>query len=172
MRWSLRTAQLQVVPAGLPALTEREEPRGATLNGGDCVFRPQHTRVWSVRSPQLWSPPALMALKVPGGAVASPSALLPQHTAVSSVRIAHVCRPPASMALNVPGGVADCPLLFEPQQMSVLSGLIAQEWAPPAVTWTGAVGGAPADRPTGPSSRAGGAVVGGLSALAGAAARS
>ncbi|HEV2927863.1 MAG TPA: hypothetical protein VGW74_04155, partial [Propionibacteriaceae bacterium] len=79
------TAQLQVAPGVLPASTAVKVPTGATLNGGDWVFRPQQASVLSVLTPQLWSPPALTALKVPDGGVASPSSFLPQQATVPSL---------------------------------------------------------------------------------------
>ena len=92
----------------------------------------------SVRSPQLWSPPALTELNVPGGGVDSPSSFLPQQATVASVRTAQVWSPPASTALNVPPAGVACPWLFEPQQASAASTLTAHECAPPALACTSA----------------------------------
>ena len=59
---------------------------------------PQQTAVPSVFSAQVWEPPALIALYVPGGALASPKSFEPQHTIVESVRMAQVWLYPVSTA--------------------------------------------------------------------------
>jgi hypothetical protein len=51
---------------------------------------PQQATVPSVRTPHLWSIPALTETKVPAGGVACQATLLPQETTVPSVFTPHV----------------------------------------------------------------------------------
>ena len=56
------------------------------------MLSPQQATVPFVRTPQVWSAPALTAVKVPAGGVAWPTSLSPQHATVPFVRSPQVWR--------------------------------------------------------------------------------
>src|SRR4029077_20963807 len=78
--------------------------------------------------------PALIAVNVPAGAVASPKSLAPQHATVPSVRIAHAYWSPAATAVNVPAGVSVGSSGLGDQQARVWSARIAHAMPSPTVT--------------------------------------
>ena len=53
---------------------------------------PQQVAVPSVRSPQVWKPPAVRVVKLPVGALVCPPLLSPQQVAVPSMRSPQVWR--------------------------------------------------------------------------------
>ena len=63
----------------------------------------------SVRRPQVWAQPAVIAVNRPSGEVSCLAQLRPQHLAVPSIRRPQVWAQPAVMAVNRPAGAVACP---------------------------------------------------------------
>jgi hypothetical protein len=70
--------------------------------------------------PQVWLPPALIAVKVPAGGVDWPNEFSPQQMTVPLARTPQLWLPPALTAVNAPAGVPETwPKKSAPQQMMV-----------------------------------------------------
>src|SRR5947208_95256 len=102
-------------PAGSPQHPRPPETRLPQAKGCPPPPAPQHTTLASVRTPQLWSPPAVTAVNVPAGAFVCPAPSSPQQAIVPSPFSAHEWLFPLLTWRNVPGGDASCPAELAPQ---------------------------------------------------------
>ena len=142
-----------------PALTEANEPSGGrawpcttlillgvAISLGGKVFPhtaspilyvtliPQHSTEPPVRTPQVWSPPALTEANSPDGGEAFLYQLDPQHSTEPSILTPHVCEDPALTEANSPDGGVAWPSSSSPQHSTEPSVLTPQVCQDPALT--------------------------------------